>query len=171
MLVYWLNWPITVDVHCILIQDHLILMMDLNVQSLKMIIDVSGPGEEPFPFPQQFQWMKDGLNVTNSSRISYGYPPQCSSTFYVKTLATILSQPQTFVWIMKAYKWGMTLEVSSWVSSVSAWPSITVVSCVYILYDCHYWDARKAMLLSWWSWNALVWFHYLNSQVKHAMGS
>ena len=44
------------------------------IENSTVEIDVSGSGEEPFPFPQQFQWMKDGVNVTNSSRISYGYP-------------------------------------------------------------------------------------------------
>ena len=42
------------------------------IENDQVEIDV-GIGVESFPFPQEFQWKRDGVPVMNSSRISYGY--------------------------------------------------------------------------------------------------
>lgn len=31
-------------------------------------------GEEPFPYPRQFQWTKDNVMLGNSSGVALGYP-------------------------------------------------------------------------------------------------
>ena len=33
-----------------------------------------GQAPEAFPFPQLFQWTRNGMVVTNGTRVTYGYP-------------------------------------------------------------------------------------------------